>query len=429
MIRLASLSQAGEALAPLEASVMGTVNVGANVTNLAALGNEGATLARHWDEMTDDEKLVAALQMGFWGLTTAVGARNSGGAGEMFSPAKARESLMSKYGQSGKPPGPPPSDPPHKPPSEPVKAGDTPPAPHLGEPNAGPPHPEPPKPEPSDPRHGGAEPSPKNLPDPPAPAQSAEALKAARVKQELEAELTKRGLGSDPMFATLDPQTLSKVNTALKEDPLAKAGPAQKAAEEWARAGAGGNAREFANRYEYARSEFTQARKTAAKGLVGKPAARAKADEAASKQITPDHLKKQLDADINDSRALGAGDNLPPVKESEPPHDIANSVKSLKRIGFESETAEAYHARKHGDELPPLPQFTDNAVKNYAEAISDTMHTGDIAEAIRLPNGSIRCIIRKTYPGSPGKMMEAIVYVRPDGKVTLASYGAAKAKI
>ncbi|HEX8114349.1 MAG TPA: hypothetical protein VF516_41750 [Kofleriaceae bacterium] len=39
-------------------------------------------------------------------------------------------------------------------------------------------------------------------------------------------------------------------------------------------------------------------------------------------------------------------------------------------------------------------------------------------------------IIQKTYPSPSGgepQVMEAIVYVDPSGKVTLASYGAAKA--
>jgi hypothetical protein len=52
--------------------------------------------------------------------------------------------------------------------------------------------------------------------------------------------------------------------------------------------------------------------------------------------------------------------------------------------------------------------------------------------ARRLPaaGGSTRVIIQKTYPsatGSEPQVMEAFVYVDSNGKVTLASYGQAKA--
>jgi len=50
--------------------------------------------------------------------------------------------------------------------------------------------------------------------------------------------------------------------------------------------------------------------------------------------------------------------------------------------------------------------------------------TGEVVKAERQPNGSTLVIIQKTYGG---KVLEAILYIKPDGKVTLASYGKAKA--
>jgi hypothetical protein len=47
-----------------------------------------------------------------------------------------------------------------------------------------------------------------------------------------------------------------------------------------------------------------------------------------------------------------------------------------------------------------------------------------VVKAEHQPNGSTLVIIQKTYGGT---VLEAILYVKPDGKVTLASYGKAKA--
>jgi hypothetical protein len=44
--------------------------------------------------------------------------------------------------------------------------------------------------------------------------------------------------------------------------------------------------------------------------------------------------------------------------------------------------------------------------------------------------GSTQIIIQKTYRAPPGvTTMEAIIYVKPDGTVVLATYRAAKAKL
>jgi hypothetical protein len=228
------------------------------------------------------------------------------------------------------------------------------------------------------------------------------------------------------MFKDMDPQTRGKVNTALKNDPLAKAGDGvQDAALQWAKDGADGNPREFANRYEYARSKFDTIRNGLAPEYKGKPNGKNLLNEAAGKEVTPDRLTKDLATDNAASKALGPGDNLDMAKlpENPTPDDIARGVKGLDRFAYESETAESYHALKHQGDLPE-PKLADNPVDNYDAYAKDTIKTGDVVKAETQPNGSTLVIVQKSYGG---KLLEAIVYVKPDGTVTLASYGQAKA--
>ena len=250
-------------------------------------------------------------------------------------------------------------------------------------------------------------------------------LRAAKTKAQLDAELAKRGLNGEPTFDGMDPQTQGKVNTALKDDPIAKVDPAtQRAAQEWALEGSGGNPREFANRYEYARAKFNQARAAALERLAGQPNARARAAQEAAQAITPERLATELGTDIKTVQDLGPQQSLEGLPPTASPDEIAAGVQGLDRVGFESETAAAYHAQKHQGELPEAFASGD-AVTDYMGAAQDTIQTGTVADT-KAVGESTRVIIRKTYDGT---VMEAIVYVSADGRVTLATYGAQKAKL
>jgi hypothetical protein len=111
------------------------------------------------------------------------------------------------------------------------------------------------------------------------------------------------------------------------------------------------------------------------------------------------------------------------LPEKPTPDDIGKAVKGLDRFGFESETAESYHAAKHQAELPE-PKLADSPVENYDAYAKDTIKTGEVVKAEQQPNGSTLVIVQKTYGGT---VLEAILYVKPDGQVTLASFGKAKA--
>jgi len=236
------------------------------------------------------------------------------------------------------------------------------------------------------------------------------------------------------MFKNMDAQTRQKVNTALSQDPIAKAGPEiQKAAQDWALEGANGNPREFANRYEYARAKFSEARTQAADEFAGTDNAKVKIAKAAGDKITPEKLSEALAADNATAERLGKGQNLGAgeLPENPTPQDIAQAVQKLDRVSYESDTAESYHAVKHQNELPS-PSKSTNPVENFDDYAMDTIKHGTIVDTARPQAGSsTRVIIQKTYPSSePGgepSVMEAIIYVDPNGTVTLASFGRAKA--
>jgi hypothetical protein len=273
-------------------------------------------------------------------------------------------------------------------------------------------------------------PTPTEAPEPtptpteaPEPVPTAEAQRAARIESELNGNLKTRGLDSDPMFTGMDPQTQSKVNTALKGDPLRSSPDAQRGAQEWAQRTAGGDPREFANRYEYARARFNKARSAARERLSGQPNSRARATEAAAAEMTPEGLDAALQRDLGTVSSRGPSEGLEPIPPDASPADVARQVQGLERVGFESPTAEAYHAVKHQSELPARPGATGDPVADYAAAARDTIRTGDVVDATLLGD-STRVIIHKNYAGTN---MEAIIYVKPDGTVTLATYGAPKA--
>jgi hypothetical protein len=229
----------------------------------------------------------------------------------------------------------------------------------------------------------------------------------------------------------LDKQTTGKVNTALKGDPLASAPPGtQKVAEKWALEGADGNPREFANRYEYARAKYSDARNAAADEFAGTQDAKAKAANKAAAEITPEKLTNALSDDIELIKKLPPGENLHDLPPDASPDDIAKAVQKLGRITYETDTAEAYHALKHKKELKGvLPEANKNQVHHYATAADDTIRNGAVVKAEPAEGGSTLVIIQKEYMTPEGpKILEAIIYVKPDGKVTLASYGEAKAK-
>jgi hypothetical protein len=252
---------------------------------------------------------------------------------------------------------------------------------------------------------------------PPEPTGRTEGVK---LRPDLEEELRTRGLDGELTFAIMDAQTQSKVKTALSSDPFKKEKTAVKrpVAEQWALGRAAGDPREFANRYEFVKARYNQLRAD----LKGQP----NIDVKALDEITSEKLDEAFEGHAGKVRSGPEGEHLATMLNN--PDEIAAAVQKLDHVAFESVSSEVYHAVKHRLEVPQ--QFmTGDAVRDYRAAIRDTVRTGEITSAGSTDDGKTRVVIRKPYQGEGREeLLEAIIYVEPDGTVTIASYGRAKAK-
>ncbi len=79
------------------AMTIGTMRVAATVTNASAFTDAGVGLAANWNSMNAEQWTTALLQMGFWGLTSVMGARQARTPGEIFNPAAAARAVAEAY--------------------------------------------------------------------------------------------------------------------------------------------------------------------------------------------------------------------------------------------------------------------------------------------------------------------------------------------
>jgi len=238
----------------------------------------------------------------------------------------------------------------------------------------------------------------------------------------LSAALKAHRLRSHPIFQLLIPQTQGKVLTALSAYTRKLTGKARRTAIRWAIRGSRGSAREFANRFEYALAKVGEARTNSA-GKKGVDLA-----EVSAAAVRPARLRSAIRRDRRNSRRLGRGAriNLP---HNASPDAITEALQKLNRFAFESPTAEAYHAVKHGRELPPQhASGRKDAVAQYAASARQTIKNGS-AKADKKPDGSVKVTITRTYGEAPATVtMTAVVFVKPSTvrrgwRVVLATYG------
>jgi hypothetical protein len=189
------------------------------------------------------------------------------------------------------------------------------------------------------------------------------------------------------------------------------------------------NPETFAHRYEYFKARFdelqAQVREQIANGGL-KLNNKSVAQEAAERLGDLD-LKAELKADLD------AVHTARPHPASVDPNlsgpDLENAVRSnAGDIDMGSDTSAAYHVRKHYDELPG-DEITGNPTRDYFDSAQRTIHDGEVWKREALPGGAERLIFRREVVDAAGnrKLMEAIVIARPDGKLIMATYGAAKA--
>jgi len=181
----------------------------------------------------------------------------------------------------------------------------------------------------------------------------------------------------------------------------------------------------FAHRYEYFKSRYDFLRNSLADtpGLTKKQIP----VEAAHRLLNMD-LKAELGEDLAKVHELRPHPAF--VDPRVPGPELENVVRSRAGdIDMGSDTSAAYHGYKHYKELP-INEKTGHPLQDYLQSAERTIRDGHVWRHESLPDGGEEIIFRREVvePGGMSKTMEAILLVRPDGKVIMKTFGAAKAK-
>jgi hypothetical protein len=67
--------------------------MGAQYADTAAIADSTVTLAQNWDRLTPQQQLASIGQLGFWGMSTAVSARQAGGFENLYGAKSIRETF------------------------------------------------------------------------------------------------------------------------------------------------------------------------------------------------------------------------------------------------------------------------------------------------------------------------------------------------
>ncbi|QKW35099.1 hypothetical protein HUT06_14540 [Actinomadura sp. NAK00032] len=186
--------------------------------------------------------------------------------------------------------------------------------------------------------------------------------------------------------------------------------------------------REFAYRYEYFKSRFdeqvrsvTEDIKSGDLDLNGRSKIQVGLERFDELDLT-EELRQDVDA-VRGERP-GHADVDTDLPEGE-------RVDALRRqagdIDMGSDTSTAYHARKHYDELPESER-TGDVVRDYLNSAERTIREGDVVKRSMLDNGAERLVFHRTVTGANGRpiTLEALVIIRPDGRVVMPTFGGAK---
>ncbi len=77
-------------------TVSKALSVGAQYADTAAIGNSTVDLAKNWDRLTPQQQLASIGQLGFWGMSTGVSAKQAGGIKNLYGAQSIRESFGGK---------------------------------------------------------------------------------------------------------------------------------------------------------------------------------------------------------------------------------------------------------------------------------------------------------------------------------------------
>lgn len=179
----------------------------------------------------------------------------------------------------------------------------------------------------------------------------------------------------------------------------------------------------FAYRYEYFKARFDQlqeqVRKEVGSGQL-KLDHKSVTEEAAERFGDLD-LKADLKADLD--ALQGVRPHPASVKPSLSGPDLEAAVRSKAGdIDMGSDTAAAYHARKHYHELP-ADEVTGNLMRDYFGSAQRTIHDGQLWRREPLNGGGERLFFLREVVDATGKTrkMQAVVIAR-DGRLIMSTY-------
>lgn len=235
--------------------------------------------------------------------------------------------------------------------------------------------------------------------------------------------------GLDLDAAVLDqakPYQFNNARNAFSSDPMRKAPAEQKIAADWALSQAGGDLTQFASNYEYAIQRYK--RVAAANAQAGQQPKRGDAAPAKkSPLLSAEALSVSLAADVHALQSRPVGDSLAGPTAGMRVREIGLAVQGLGNVAFADAVREAYHALKHEGEI--LAGFDRGNVFDTHQAIAmHTIRTGEVMDTPPDPthSASTRIVIHQRYGSNPKNWREAVIWVSPDGRATLASWGKCK---
>jgi hypothetical protein len=243
-------------------------------------------------------------------------------------------------------------------------------------------------------------------------------------EQRLQAALAERGLADDPMFADLDPQTVKKVTQALTQWPRLIPDTLRDRFTDWARASSD-DAREFANRVEFARGEWqmlgNQARTSPQFAGMTERQSSTAARKVVSAMLDSDGLAVYM-SNLHevDAGVIAADPRSAHFIEGLTPGQTPHAARHLTFPMWETPTAEAYHARKHQDDLPVRERNMNEPVAAYARSLRRTLIEGVLVRDESVGDKRMLHIEREVRNDL---ILRAIVYVKTDGTAVVATYG------
>ncbi|QXJ24199.1 hypothetical protein AGRA3207_005474 [Actinomadura graeca] len=184
------------------------------------------------------------------------------------------------------------------------------------------------------------------------------------------------------------------------------------------------NPREIAYRFEYYKARFDEMMKQVKQDLhdgVLQQGNKSNAQHAGERFKNID-IREELELDqrqVHESRPNPENARIDPTLSEGARVDAVR--RQAGQIGMGHETSAAYHARKHYSELPPEERH-GNYVRDFMDSAERTVREGRMVESKFVDGVERQLYIRKVG----NRRLEALVTVRPDGRLTMPTFGEQK---